>query len=77
MILENEDAAIAMQHLLSPDTANVNGKTLCVFHDGKRYAGFRTEAHADWFVRKMGLEGATREMMTDQPSSPGRCGSQG
>jgi hypothetical protein len=46
--------AEALYHFMAPKTSDP-----VVYHNGCRYAGFTGMAHAEFFVRRLGLLGAT------------------
>lgn len=62
MIMTGGQSVEALWHLLKPHAVlsdAFGGRVdVVVIHDGRRYGGFRDEAHAGFFVRAQGLEGA-------------------
>lgn len=58
MLLQGEQAIEALYHLTKPRAdlrdADGNPVSVAVIHEGKRYGGFRDEAHAGFFIRTQG-----------------------
>jgi hypothetical protein len=60
MILTGEKAVEALSHLLKPE----GPREVIVMHKGKRYGGFRDEAHAGFFIRINGWENKATIQLT-------------
>lgn len=50
-LVETEaDAALALQFLADP------ARDVVMYHGGRRYAGFSSRAHAEWFAGRRGFD---------------------
>jgi hypothetical protein len=69
-LLTGADALEAMAHLMGADQCPQG--SVVVFHQGKRYGGFRSKDHARWFIdRCLGNEGGARIEIV--PLEGGEC----